>query len=192
MKTIDIKAIQRSEAELGKTGSKQLRTDDTIPCVVYFNGTASHIKIAEKEVRKILHSPETFLINVDLEGGDNFQAIVKKADFHPVKDKVLHLEFMKVVNDKKVEVSLPIKLVGTAVGVIKGGKLMQKLRKIKVRGYVQDLPAQVEVSVAAMDLGGNILVKDIPFEGIDVTSPMTSSVASVEIPRSLRSAMTKK
>lgn len=191
MKTIDIKAILRSEAETGKTGSKQLRTDHTIPCVVYFNGQATHIKIAEKEVRRILHSPETYLVNLEVEGGENCQAIVKKADFHAVKDKVLHLEFLKVVADQKVEVSLPIKFVGTAVGVIKGGKILQKLRKIKVKGFVQNLPDCVEVSVAHLDLGGNILIKDIPFKDIDVTSPTSTSVVSVEIPRSLRSTMVK-
>jgi large subunit ribosomal protein L25 len=96
---------------------------------------------------------------------------------------------MQVVANKPIEVSLPVKLTGTAVGVTKGGKLMQKLRKIKVKGLAKDLPAVVEINVSKLDLGGNIQVKDVPFENIDIKSPSSAAVASVEIPRSLRSQM---
>lgn len=189
MKTIDLQAAHRGE--LGKTGSKALRNSNMIPCVVYFNSEATHIKAEYLALHKVLYSSETYLVNIIVDGQEPFQAIVKKADFHPVTDRMSHVEFQRVVADKKVEVALPINLTGTAVGVTKGGKLMQKLRKIKVRGFVQDLPSSVDINVSAMDLGGNILVKDVPFDGIDVTSPKTASVASVEIPRSLRSQMTK-
>ncbi len=189
MKTIDLQAAHRGE--LGKTGSKALRNSNMIPCVVYFNSEATHIKVEYLALHKVLYSSETYLVNIHVDGQTPFQAIVKKADFHPVTDRMSHVEFQRVVADQKVEVALPINLTGVAVGVTKGGKLMQKLRKIKVRGFVQDLPSSVDINVSAMDLGGNILVKDVPFEGVDVTSPKTASVASVEIPRSLRSQMTK-
>lgn len=188
MKTIDLKAAHRGV--LGKTGSKALRISNMVPCVVYFNGEATHIQVEYLDLHRVLYSHDTYLVNVQL-GEETFQTIVKHADFHPVTDRMTHVEFLKVVEDQKVEVALPVNLTGVAVGVTKGGKLMQKLRKIKVRGYAKDLPASVDINVSAMDLGGNILVKDVPFEGIDVTSPKTASVASVEIPRSLRSQMTK-
>lgn len=193
MKTIDISATKRSE--IGKTGSKALRASNMIPCVVYFNGEATHISISDRDLRKVLFSPETYLININLDsdniGGESFQAVVKNADFHPVKDRVLHVEFLKATADKEVEVSLPLALTGTAVGVTKGGKLMQKLRKIKVKGFVKDLPDSIKVNISHMDLGGNILVKDVDFGSISITSPATAAIASVEIPRSLRSAMQK-
>lgn len=188
MKTIDIQVQKRSEAELGKTGSKQLRKSDTVPCVVYSNGIATHIKVSDKQLHKVLYTPETYLINMDVEG-ETFQAIVLKAEFHPVKDRCLHVEFMKVSDDRKVEVSLPVKFVGNAPGVTKGGKLLQKLRKIKVKGFAKDLPANIEVNISGMDLGQTVLIKDVDFKGIEVTSPASAAIASVEIPRSLRSAM---
>lgn len=191
MKTIDIKAEKRTEAELGKTGSKTMRRSDTVPCVVYFNSEATHVKIPLKEVKSIIYTPETYLINMDL-GNETIQAIIKHADYHPVTDKIFHIEFIRVTDDRKVEVSLPVKLTGSAVGVTKGGKLMQKLRKIKVKGFISKLPSEVAINISALDLGGNIQIKDVTFEDIEVTSPATSAIASVEIPRSLRSQLKAK
>ncbi|MBX7241070.1 MAG: 50S ribosomal protein L25 [Bacteroidia bacterium] len=188
MKTIEIQANRRNDAELGKTGSKAIRKSDTVPCVVYFNSVATPVKISTKDIKRILNTPETYLINLNIDG-QIAQVVTKHADFHPVTDKVLHVEFIQVSNDRKVEVSLPVKLTGNAVGVTKGGKLMLKLRKIKVKGFVDKLPSEVEVNISSLDLGGTILIKDVVFDEIEVTSPPTSAVASVEIPRSLRSAM---
>lgn len=191
MKTIEIKANRRNDAELGKTGSKAVRRGDTVPCVVYFNSEATSIKVPVKEIKEILFTPETYLINLDLDG-EITQVIVKHADYHPITEKILHVEFVRVTEDLKVEVYLPVKLIGNAVGVTKGGKLMLKLRKIRVKGFVNKLPSHVDVNISGLDLGGTVLVKDVVFEGIDVTSPSTSAVASVEIPRSLRSQMKAK
>ncbi|MFN0202733.1 MAG: 50S ribosomal protein L25 [Bacteroidia bacterium] len=189
MKTIDLSVVNRGD--LGKTGSKALRASDMIPGVVYFNGEATHIAIPSKPLHKVLYSPEVYLINLDVEGAP-MQVIVKSADFHPVTDATLHVEFMRVVADKTVIVSLPVKLVGNAVGAVKGGKLLQKLRKIKVRGLVNELPDSIEVDISPLDLGGTILVKEVDFKGIDVVSAASSAIAAVEIPRSLRSTMAGK
>lgn len=188
MNTIELSAVKRGD--LGKTGSKLLRADDMVPGVVYFNGEATHISVSAKALKKVLYAADTFLINVDLEG-EAFQAVVKHADFHPVTEKMLHIELQKVTNDKKVVVSLPIKMLGTSVGVVKGGKLLTKLRKIKVKGFASELPAFVGVDVSHLDLGDNILIKEVDFKGLEIVSNGTTAIASVEIPRSLKSTLGK-
>ncbi|MEM6628575.1 MAG: 50S ribosomal protein L25 [Bacteroidota bacterium] len=189
MKTTDLIANKRED--LGKKGTRTLRQEGKIPAVVYDNGKATHISLDYKASKHAVFTPDTYIIQLDIEG-DKINTLIHDVQYHPVKDTIEHVELLQIAPDKEVELSLPVKLVGTPAGVIKGGKMMTKLRKIKVRGVPQKLPEYVEIDVTSLDLGFTIKVQDANIEGLEVLTSPSAAVASVEIPRSLRSAQAGK
>lgn len=186
MKTTQISASVRTE--LGKRGTKDLRNAENVPAVIYHEGNASHIYISYLDARKVLYTAETFIVNITMEDGSKLDAIVRESQYHPVTDKIQHIDFVRVMSDKVIDVSLPLELSGTPEGVTKGGKLLTKLRRIKVRGIPSQLPDKVVVDVRGLDLGATIKISDVKFDNITVITAASSAIASVEIPRSLRSA----
>jgi large subunit ribosomal protein L25 len=186
MKTTDLVVSKR--AETGKKIIKDLRKADQIPGVIYDHGNAIHISVDSKEVRKVIYTEDTYIINLDVEG-DKMDAIVRSADFHPVTDRMQHIELLRVTDERPVTLTLPLKFEGTAKGVVKGGKLTIKLRKVKVKGIPSKLPERIMVNVSGLDLGETIKVKDAKVaEGVQILTPASAAVASVIIPRALRSA----
>ena len=184
MKSTELKAFKRPDT--GKASSKHMRREGKVPGVVYNNSEATHVFFDYKELKTVLYTPETYIVNLDVEG-EKVDAIVRDADYHPVTEKILHVEMLSV-SDKPVIVSLPISLVGKPFGVGKGGKLLTKLRKIQVKGIPSQLPDKVEIDVSALDLGQTIKIADANITGLTVVTPPSAGVASVEIPRALRSA----
>lgn len=158
-----------------------------MPGVIYHNAEAINIDVDIQEVRKVLYTEETYLVNVDVEG-EVMQCIVRTADFHPVTDILTHIEFLRVTDEKPVSLSLPIKLKGTAAGVVKGGKMAVKLRRLKVKGIVSKLPEKIEVDISKLELGESIKVMDANIEGVHVLTANSAAIATVIIPRALRSA----
>ena len=190
MKTTDLIANKRED--LGKKGTRTLREDGKIPAVVYDNGKATHISLDYKASKHAVFTPDTYIIKLDIEGGEKIDTLIHEVQYHPTKDTIEHLELLRISPDKEVELNLPVKLVGTPAGVIKGGKMMTNLRKIKVRGVPEKLPEYVEIDVTNLELGFTIKVQDANIEGLEVLTSPTAAVASVEIPRSLRSAQAGK
>lgn len=189
MKTTTLSVFERPQT--GKRGAKDLRNDEKVPAVIYHEGKAEHISLSYLDAKKVLHTPETYIATLQFEGGKSVQAIVRDSEYHPITDRILHIEFMQVTEDKAIDVSLPLEFAGTPLGVTKGGKLLTKLRRLKVRGIPANLPDKVIVDVTSIDLGGTIKVKDAEFPGMTVVTAQSAAIASVEIPRSLRSAKGK-
>ncbi len=185
MKTTELTASKREE--LGKKGSKTLRQEGKIPAVIYDQGQAIHITLDYKPTKSVVFTPDTFVIQMDVEG-EKYDTLVKDVQYHPTKDTIEHIELIRISTEKEEVISLPIKFVGTPTGVIKGGKMMTKLRKLQVKGIPSKLPEYVEIDVSALELGTTIKVQDAEFEGITVLTSPSAAVASVEIPRSLRSS----
>ncbi|MEL6593134.1 MAG: 50S ribosomal protein L25 [Bacteroidota bacterium] len=190
MKTIELNAAKRSD--IGKAANKQLRREGSIPGVLYDNAEVTHLAINVKEMRPAVFTRETYILNMAIEGGETVQAIIRETQFHPVTEKPLHVDFLRVTDDKPVILELPVTLVGAPVGVSKGGKLVTKLRRIKVKGIPKDLPDSVSIDVTELDLGGTIKVKDAGITGLEIITSPSAGVASVEIPRALRSAAAAK
>ncbi|MEM7374793.1 MAG: 50S ribosomal protein L25 [Bacteroidota bacterium] len=186
MKTIALQATVRNHT--GKRDTKAIRNSGRVPGVVYDDSKATHIHLDYKETQKVLYTKDTYVVTLNMDAGDPVEAIVREAQFHPVKEQILHIDFLRVTGEKPVVVELPVKLVGTPKGVAQGGKLTIKLRKIKVKGIVSELPEELEVDVTNLDLGGTVKVGQADFGEIEVVTPASSAVASVEIPRALRSA----
>lgn len=187
MKTIATTAQKR---ELGGTKAdlKQLRRDGRVPAVMYKNGEAVHISMDYADLKKVLFTMDTYIVKLDIDGEGAIDTIVREAQYHPVTDRIIHVDFLAIPEGKKIEVVLPVQFVGAPKGVIKGGKLMPKMRRLKVKGEVVNLPEFIEVPVESLDLGMSIKVSDINVEGLQITSGASAAIASVEIPRALRSA----
>lgn len=183
MKTTQLKAQAR--ADMGKRFNKQLRKTDKVPGVIYDKSAVTHITLDDKELRKVVYTPETYIVQLDIEGTKQ-DAIIREIQFHPVTEKMLHIDFLSVEGGREVDVNLPVHLVGTPVGVAKGGKLTTKLRKVKVKGVPANLPDFVEVDVTKLELGATIKVGDIKNDTLTILSSPSAALASVEIPRSLR------
>jgi len=186
MKTFDLSVVARTE--IGKAANNQLRREGSIPAVLYDNAKVTHLAIDVKELRPAVYTRDNYILNLAIEGGETVQAIIREAQFHRVNEKPLHIDFLRVSADKEVILELPVVLVGTPKGVAQGGKLVTKLRRIKVKGIPQDLPDSVEINVDDLALGDTIKVSDAGISNLHVITSQSSGVASVEIPRALRSS----
>ena len=185
MKNTELKGSTRTET--GKAAMKKIRRAGMIPAVIYGQGEPTPITVDYQSMEKILHSPETFVVNLDIDGKQT-DAIVREAQFHAVYDRVLHVDFLRVTAVEQVEVDLPIKLVGTSVGVLGGGRLVPMLRKMKVKGFVKDLPDSIPVDISALEMGKTIRVGEVALPGINITSPASAGIAIIEIPRAVKQA----
>ncbi len=184
MKTIDLQVHKRETT--GKREAKDLRKNEMVPGVIYDNSKAIHITASRLDLRKVIYSPDTYIVNLNLDG-ETYATVVRDADYHPLTDIVQHVEFLRVTKEKPVAVSLPIKFVGTAAGVAKGGKLAIKLRSLKIKGIAFDLPDKIQVNVSKLELGESIKVQDAEQEGIKILTSPSAAIATVVIPRALRS-----
>jgi large subunit ribosomal protein L25 len=184
MKTIELRATARPT--VGKRTAKDLRNEGKVPGVVYHNAKATHIELETREAKRALFTRETYLIKLEVEG-EVLETIVREAQYHPVHDHLLHVDFLQVSGDKPVVLTLPLLLKGTPRGVTQGGKLSTKLRKVKIKGIPSELPQQIEVDVTDLELGQVRKVGDLDLPGLDVLTSSSATIAAVEIPRSLRS-----
>lgn len=184
MKTTSIPVQPR--ADMSKAATKQLRRDGKVPAILYGENGSQSILVDYADAKKVLFTADTYIVQLDVDGKTK-NTIVREAQYHPVTDKIMHIDFLEVVDGKAIEVVLPLRTVGTPKGVITGGRLMQKMRKLKVKGVPAELPEFIEVDVTKLALGQSIKVGDLK-TGLQITSGASAAIASVEIPRALRSA----
>ena len=186
MKQIEIVGFKR--ADLGKVEAQKLRAEGYVPSVLYGGESQVHFYAPVILYRPLLFTPDVFEVTLNIEG-DIYKAILQDTQFHPVNDVLLHADFLQIVDGKAVTVDVPIKLVGASEGVIKGGKLNQKLRKLRVKGLSKDIPDYIELDVTTLALGKSLKVDAVKAEGFSVLSSRNLPVVSVDIPRALRGSL---
>lgn len=180
MKEYSLKAQAREDK--GKFASKTLRKQDLIPAVLYGGEKNINIVVSQKEVRDLIYTPDIFLINLDIDG-EVHRCILHDLQFHPVTDKVIHLDFLEVHADKPVIIQVPVQLDGHAIGVRAGGKLRQDIRKLKVKGLYQDIPERLHIDVSKLKLGKALKVNELDFENLEILTPKNAVVAAVRSSR---------
>ena len=188
MKTFELKGSARPE--LGKKATKTLRVNDSIPCVLYGGKETAHFQVTTSDVRKLIYTPEIYLVELNLTNR-KANAILKDLQFHPVKDTILHLDFLEVFEDKPIVMEVPIKLIGLAEGVKMGGKLSQEMRKLRVRALYKHIPEKLEVHVENLGLGKTIQVGALSFDNLTILNNPINVVAAVKLTRAARGAMAK-
>ncbi|VAW30158.1 LSU ribosomal protein L25p [hydrothermal vent metagenome] len=182
MKTVSLSGTLR--AHVGKKDAKKLRKEGKVPCVIYGGKEQKHFFLDQKDFKKIVFTPEVFIIKVEL-GKENFETILQEVQYHPVSDIVLHADFLELTPGKPVTLAIPVQLEGSSPGVIKGGRLQLKLRKIRIKGMVEDMPEHVVLDIADLDIGDSIKVKEIPGEKLQFLDPANAVVVGVKAARGI-------
>ncbi|PWJ58868.1 large subunit ribosomal protein L25 [Dyadobacter jejuensis] len=188
MKKHEIVGFKR--ANLGKTEAQELRSQGYVPSVLYGGAEQVHFYAPAMLYRDLLFLPDVFNVTLNIEG-TIYHAILQEKQFHPVNDSLLHADFLEIVPGKEIKVDVPVKLTGTSAGVIKGGKMNQKLRKLRVQGMADNIPDFVAVDVTDLDLGKSVKVGAITPENYVILTAASNPIASVEIPRALRGTLGK-
>ena len=191
MKKITLNATTRTEK--GGRTAKRAHREGKVPAIMYGPQVHKYLYLKRLDIERIVFSPETYLIALSVEGEEKtYSTIIREIQYHPIHDYVIHVDFYAVPMDVPVTVELPVKLVGLAEGVKKGGKLVPLVRRIRVKGLINDLPSAVEVDVTPLKLGKSILVRDLPPQNFRIRMAPTVALARIEIPRALRVQQAKK
>ena len=190
MKSFDLKGTSRTE--VGKKSTNELRKNNGIPCVLYgIEKEAKAFAVTTDAVRKLVYTPDIHVVNLTIDGVE-CKAVLKDIQFHPVKDTILHMDFLQIVEDKAIVMEVPTVLTGLAAGVKLGGKLQQAIRKIKVKAVYANIPEKLTVDVTELALGKSIKVGDLSFEGLELVTPAQTVVCSVAATRASREAANSK
>lgn len=182
MKTVSMSGSLREN--VGKKDAKKNRAKGLVPCVLYGGEKGIHFTMDERSFKKIIFTPETFHIKLTIDGRE-FDTILQEVQYHPVSDKVLHADFLEVFPDKEIKVALPIKLKGTAPGVIKGGVLVQNMRKLRVKGFLNDLPEYIEIDISKLEIGDGFKVDELEVEKLEFLDVHTQVVIGVKVTRTV-------
>lgn len=210
MKTFQLQAEPRTD--LGKKATKALRAEGKIPVVLNggaavelpFTGTlapgqklveigdnkaliTTDLVVAQDDVRKLVYTPDIFAIELDFNGGKKM-AILKDIQFHPVKDTILHMDFLEVDDKKPVVIQVPVKLEGHAEGVKAGGKLSLSMKKLKVKAIYTNVPERLVINVDNLGLGKALQLGDLHFEGLELVNAKNAVVCAVQLTRAARGA----
>ncbi|MBQ2459824.1 MAG: 50S ribosomal protein L25/general stress protein Ctc [Bacteroidaceae bacterium] len=196
MKTIDVKGTAR--VANGKKGAKDVRRQGGVPCNLYGeakgeNGlpVAQSFTATQEELRKLVYTPDIFSVNLNIDGKE-CKAVMKELQFHPVTDRLLHVDFYEITETKPIVMEVPIKLNGLAEGVRAGGKLAASVRKLKVRAPYTQIPECLDIDVTNLGLGKTIKVGELSFEGLELVTSPSVVVCQVKMTRSAMSAAAKK
>ena len=183
MKKVSVSGSLREN--VGKKDAKALRRQGLVPCVLYGGEKQIAFSLHELAFKDIIYTPDSCVVNLDIEG-KKYNVILQDAQFHPVNDKVIHCDFLQVFDEKPVKIDLPIELKGNSPGVIKGGKLITKLRKLRVKGLMDALPARITIDISKLEITDSVKVGDLNIEGIEFLNPHNAVVVIV---KSARAAM---
>jgi len=189
MNTIEVQGALRQD--LGKKATKAVRKEGKIPAVMYGGEDVLHFTTTYKDVKDLIYTADFNLARLKIDGKD-YRCIVKDVQFHPVREDIVHIDFLQLIDDTAVKVEIPVHFKGVAEGVKQGGKLQQNLRRVKVKVMPQDLVSDLWVDVTHLKMGQSVRVRDIEVpEGVEILSAMSIPVAIIEVPRALRSAEAK-
>ena len=188
MKEAKLFGIKRED--LGKGASGRLRREGVIPCIITRKEGNVNFSSFINDFRDIIYTPETYLVNVTVEG-ETYRTIVKETQFNPLSDEVMHVDFLEVKDDVTVSCELPITVTGTSPGVQAGGKLVTKMRKVKVKGLIPNLPDRIPVSIEGLALGRSVKIKDISVANVEILNSPALPVATIDIPRALKGKKTE-
>ena len=185
MKTIEIKGSVRSD--LGKKATRELRKNGQVPCVVYGGESVTHFTAPVEAFRGLIYTPNIYIVDLVIDG-KAFKAVLKDVQYNCVSDAIEHIDFLEVSDKKPVSIALPVKLNGLAEGVKQGGKLVLKIRKIRVKGLISKLPDILEVDVTNLGLGKAIKIQDLSFDGLELLEAKNNVVAIVKMTRAALNA----
>ena len=186
MKSITIKGSERES--VGKVATKALRNAGLVPCVLYGGNQAVHFSAEVMAFKNLVYTPNAHTVEIDLGKGKSFNAILQDIQVHPVSDKILHIDFFQLFDDKEITMEVPVKVVGTSKGVLAGGVLRLNTRKLKVKALPKNLPDFIEADITPLEMGNKLYVTKLANDNYRLIHPDNTVVAQVRISRAAMKA----
>jgi len=183
MKSITIKGSKRES--VGKVATKALRNAGQVPCVLYGGGEPLHFAAPELGFSKLVYTPNAHTVLIELEGGEKINAILQDIQFHPLTDKILHVDFYRLFEDKEISMNIPVKVEGAAPGVLlSGGVLVLNKRKLRIKALPKNLPDFVIANISELQLGNKLYTSKLQSEDYTILHPDNTVVCQVRTSRS--------
>ena len=185
MKSVSISGSPRGN--VGKRDAKERRNEGLIPCVLYGGKVQQHFLVDVKQFTKLLYTPEALFAELNIDG-NQYKAIVQETQFHPVTDALLHVDFLEVIDGKPIIIDIPMLVEGNSPGVMRGGKLSMRVRKLKVKGLLEYIPENITLDISGLDILDSIEIKDIPVSNISIVDNPNTVVVTVLSSRNVEEA----
>ena len=180
MKSISIKGSKRES--VGKVSTKALRNAGMVPCVIYGGKTPIHFSAEEKAFKSLVYTPNVYTASIDVDG-QKIAAILQDIQFHPVSEKILHVDFYQLFDDKEITMNIPVQLEGTSPGVLKGGSLRFTNRKLRVKALPANLPDFVTANISKLKIGSKLFVTSLANKDYTFMHPDNTVVVQVRTSR---------
>jgi large subunit ribosomal protein L25 len=188
MKSVSISGSIREN--VGKKDAKAQRRNGLIPCVLYGGKEQKQLLVEETAFEKLIYTPEVQYVELDV-NGNQCNAILQEVQFHPVTEKILHVDFLEVSDNKKVTIAIPVKTKGNSPGVMRGGKLSKRFRKLKVNGLLKDIPENITIDISNLDILDSVKVEDIQIDNIAIVEHPANVVLTILTSRNVEEAPTE-
>jgi len=172
---------------VGKKDADQLRSTERVPGVLYGGSEQIHFHVSEIDLKKLVYSPDVYRLDFDI-NGKVYPAIIKDMQFHPVTDKILHMDCLELVDGKEVEVALPVRTTGSSIGVRNGGRLATNYRRLPVKALPNAIPECVEIDVTEVKIGDSVRVRDVSLEGCNILLSESAVILDVKRTRAAMAA----
>ncbi len=182
MKRVSVSGSPREN--VGKKDARKLRREALVPCVLYGGDKQIHFSTPEVSFKDVVYTPVACLIQLEIEG-QSYQAVLQDIQFHPVMDNIIHADFLMISDDSPVKLHIPVRLTGNSPGVIRGGKLIIKMRRLYLKGLPHDLPDVIDVDISKLNIGDAFKVGQMKREKIEFLDPASSVVVMVKSARVL-------
>ncbi len=183
MKTITIEGHLRTE--IGKQATRQLRSEEKVPAVIYGGAKEVNFSAPATSFKTLVYTPDFQLAEIKVEG-IAYRCILKDLQFDKVSDELIHADFLELVEDKKVIATIPIKFTGAAKGVKDGGKLITKMKALKIKTFPKYLKENIEVDLTELELNGNVRVQDVKADNYEILNSPRIPIASIVLTRQLK------
>ncbi|MGL2987202.1 50S ribosomal protein L25/general stress protein Ctc [Flavobacterium sp. RSSA_27] len=186
MKSITIKGSERES--VGKVSTKALRNAGLVPCVLYGGNQAVHFSAETAAFKNLVYTPNAHTVVIELANGTTYNAILQDIQVHPVSDRILHVDFFQIHEDKEITMEVPVKITGKSKGVMAGGDLRMNNRKLKVKALPKNLPDFVEADITPLDMGNKLYVTKVPTPNFKIMHPDNTVICQVKISRAAMKA----
>ena len=186
MKSITIKGSERES--VGKVSTKALRNAGAVPCVLYGGDQPVHFSADEAAFKNLVYTPNAHTVVIEVGNGKSYNAVLQDIQVHPVSDRILHLDFYQLFDNKEVTMEVPVRIVGTSPGVLLGGVLRLNQRKLKVKALPANLPDFLDADISSMEMGNKLYVTKLASDKYKLLHPDNTVVCQVRISRAAMKA----
>ena len=181
MKSITINGSKRES--VGKKSTKALRNAGQVPCVIYGGDTPLHFSAPELAFSKLVYTSKAHTVVVTLDSGEKLDAVLQDIQFHPVTDRILHIDFYQLFNDKPIAMNIPVNIVGNSIGVKMGGNLQKNQRKLRIKALPTNLPDYIEIDISKLEIGQRVYIREILNDSYTFLQPESTAIVQVKTSR---------